>query len=64
MAKGKRKVKKTRAAAASASTPMKGKRPDGSISSGIYDTVEKLTADGFLTVDGRVIYQMTGFTLE
>jgi len=23
-----------------------------------------LTADGFLTVDGRVIYQMTGFTLE
>lgn len=24
----------------------------------------KLTADGFLTVDGRVIYQMLGFTLE
>jgi 3-hydroxymyristoyl/3-hydroxydecanoyl-(acyl carrier protein) dehydratase len=24
----------------------------------------RLTADGFLTVDGRVIYQMTGFTLE
>jgi hypothetical protein len=28
---------------------MKGKRPDGSISSGIYDTVEKLTADGKMT---------------
>jgi len=24
----------------------------------------RLTADGFLTVDGRVIYQMTDFTLE
>jgi acyl transferase domain-containing protein/3-hydroxymyristoyl/3-hydroxydecanoyl-(acyl carrier protein) dehydratase len=24
----------------------------------------RLTADGFLSVDGRVIYQMTGFTLE
>jgi 3-hydroxymyristoyl/3-hydroxydecanoyl-(acyl carrier protein) dehydratase len=24
----------------------------------------RLTADGFLTVDGRIIYQMTGFTLE
>ncbi|MBX3398708.1 MAG: hypothetical protein KF873_08210 [Gemmataceae bacterium] len=24
----------------------------------------KLTADGFLVVDGRIIYQMTGFTLE
>jgi hypothetical protein len=23
-----------------------------------------LTADGFLVVDGRIIYQMTGFTLE
>jgi hypothetical protein len=23
-----------------------------------------LTADGFLLVDGRVIYQLTGFTLE
>jgi hypothetical protein len=23
-----------------------------------------LTADGFLTVDGRVIYQMTDFSLE
>ena len=28
------------------------------------DTRRTLTADGFLTVDGRVIYQMTGFTLE
>ena len=28
------------------------------------DTNHRLTADGFLTVDGRVIYQMTGFTLE
>ena len=27
-------------------------------------TARRLTADGFLTVDGRVIYQMTGFTLE
>ena len=28
------------------------------------DAARRLTADGFLTVDGRVIYQMTGFTLE
>ena len=28
------------------------------------DRAKRLTADGFLTVDGRVIYQMTGFTLE
>ena len=28
------------------------------------DDVKRLTADGFLTVDGRVIYQMIGFTLE
>ncbi len=28
------------------------------------DAERRLTADGFLTVDGRVIYQMTGFTLE
>ena len=27
-------------------------------------TARRLTADGFLVVDGRVIYQMTGFTLE
>ena len=26
--------------------------------------ITELTADGFLTVHGRVIYQMTGFTLE
>ena len=28
------------------------------------EAARRLTADGFLTVDGRVIYQMTGFTLE
>ena len=28
------------------------------------DAARRLTADGFLTVDGRIIYQMTGFTLE
>lgn len=28
------------------------------------DTNHRLTANGFLTVDGRVIYQMTDFTLE
>jgi acyl transferase domain-containing protein/3-hydroxymyristoyl/3-hydroxydecanoyl-(acyl carrier protein) dehydratase len=28
------------------------------------DAARRLTADGFLTVDGRVIYQMTDFTLE
>jgi 3-hydroxymyristoyl/3-hydroxydecanoyl-(acyl carrier protein) dehydratase len=28
------------------------------------DANRRLTADGFLAVDGRVIYQMTGFTLE
>ena len=28
------------------------------------ETAKRLTADGFLTVDGRVIYQMIGFTLE
>ena len=28
------------------------------------DARRRLTADGYLTVDGRVIYQMTGFTLE
>ena len=28
------------------------------------DDAKRLTADGFLTVDGRVIYHMIGFTLE
>ena len=28
------------------------------------DDSRRLTADGFLAVDGRIIYQMTGFTLE
>ena len=28
------------------------------------DEARRLTADGFLVVDGRVIYQMAGFTLE
>ncbi|MFO0805949.1 MAG: beta-ketoacyl synthase N-terminal-like domain-containing protein [Gemmataceae bacterium] len=28
------------------------------------DSARRLTANGFLTVDGRVIYQMTDFTLE
>ena len=28
------------------------------------NAANRLTADGFLTVDGRVIYQMIGFTLE
>ena len=28
------------------------------------DTARRLTFNGFLTVDGRNIYQMTGFTLE
>jgi acyl transferase domain-containing protein/3-hydroxymyristoyl/3-hydroxydecanoyl-(acyl carrier protein) dehydratase len=28
------------------------------------DAARRLTADGFLVVDGRVIYQMAGFTLE
>jgi acyl transferase domain-containing protein/3-hydroxymyristoyl/3-hydroxydecanoyl-(acyl carrier protein) dehydratase len=28
------------------------------------DRARRMTADGFLTVDGRVIYQMTDFTLE
>ncbi|HET6574398.1 MAG TPA: hypothetical protein VFG68_12395, partial [Fimbriiglobus sp.] len=31
---------------------------------GVDDTNRRMTADGFLTVDGRVIYQMTNFTLE
>ena len=30
----------------------------------VDDDNRRLTADGFLTVDGRVIYQMTDFTLE
>ncbi len=30
----------------------------------VQDDNHRLTADGFLTVDGRVIYQMTDFTLE
>jgi hypothetical protein len=28
------------------------------------DDNRRLTADGFLIVDGRIIYQMTDFTLE
>jgi hypothetical protein len=28
------------------------------------DAARRLTANGFLTVDGRVIYQMTDFTLD
>ena len=28
------------------------------------DSTHRLKANGFLTVDGRVIYQMTDFTLE
>jgi hypothetical protein len=28
------------------------------------DDNKRLTANGFLTVDGRVIYQMTDFSLE
>ena len=28
------------------------------------DDNRRLTADGFLVVDGRIIYQMTDFTLE
>jgi 3-hydroxymyristoyl/3-hydroxydecanoyl-(acyl carrier protein) dehydratase len=31
---------------------------------GVDEDNRRLTADGFLTVDGRVIYQMTDFTLE
>lgn len=31
---------------------------------GVDDDARRLTANGFLTVDGRVIYQMTDFTLE
>ncbi|MCU0703705.1 MAG: hypothetical protein MUF18_06990 [Fimbriiglobus sp.] len=30
----------------------------------VDDTLRTLTADGFLTVDGRIIYQMQDFTLE
>ena len=30
----------------------------------VDDTNRRMTANGFLTVDGRIIYQMTGFTLE
>jgi 3-hydroxymyristoyl/3-hydroxydecanoyl-(acyl carrier protein) dehydratase len=30
----------------------------------VDDHNRRLTADGFLTVDGRIIYQMTDFTLE
>ncbi|HUR55389.1 MAG TPA: hypothetical protein VMZ71_14745 [Gemmataceae bacterium] len=30
----------------------------------VDETARRLTANGFLTVDGRVIYQMTDFTLE
>ncbi len=30
----------------------------------VDEVQRRLTADGFLTIDGRVIYQMTGFTLE
>jgi hypothetical protein len=30
----------------------------------VDDHNRRLTANGFLTVDGRVIYQMTDFTLE
>ena len=30
----------------------------------VDDTQRRMTANGFLTVDGRIIYQMTGFTLE
>jgi 3-hydroxymyristoyl/3-hydroxydecanoyl-(acyl carrier protein) dehydratase len=31
---------------------------------GVDEANRRLTADGFLTVDGRVIYQMQDFTLE
>ena len=31
---------------------------------GVDEAKRRLTADGFLTVDGRIIYQMLGFTLE
>jgi hypothetical protein len=31
---------------------------------GVDDHNRRLTANGFLTVDGRVIYQMTDFSLE
>jgi hypothetical protein len=31
---------------------------------GVDEANRRLTANGFLTVDGRVIYQMTDFTLE
>jgi 3-hydroxymyristoyl/3-hydroxydecanoyl-(acyl carrier protein) dehydratase len=30
----------------------------------VDDDSRRLTADGYLAVDGRIIYQMTGFTLE
>lgn len=30
----------------------------------VDDAQRRLTANGFLTVDGRIIYQMLGFTLE
>ncbi|OWK42290.1 beta-ketoacyl synthase N-terminal-like domain-containing protein [Fimbriiglobus ruber] len=30
----------------------------------VDESARRLTADGFLTVDGRIIYQMTGFTLQ
>ena len=30
----------------------------------VDEAARRLTANGFLTVDGRVIYQMTDFTLE
>ncbi len=44
--------------------------PDDQRVTGVLEVTEedpvnrKLTADGFLAVDGRIIYQMTGFTLE
>jgi hypothetical protein len=28
------------------------------------EATRRLTADGFLSVDGRVIYQLTGFSLQ
>jgi hypothetical protein len=40
---------KTRKAKAKRAARPKAKRPDGSISTGIYDTVQKLTADGKMT---------------
>ena len=44
--------------------PMNKRVTTEALITGVDDATQTLTADGFLSVDGRVIYQMTGFTIS